>query len=406
MGSLKWQAKRTHGQSLIMEMKLQRGLWQFFHLLIALFITFIECESLNISDAVNRSEKLFNIFQITNFPNSECNATNGDCGTCLTASGCSGIGGQVDGACASGFGSCCVLYTDTCGGTIKRNRTYIRNPGFPSGYTEAGTCTYTFEKCSSDVCQIRLDYETHTTAAPSVNGFCLTDTVEGDPVTGPNTPVHCGENAGQHMYLDAGAFSSDSATLTKTLTGSSSRTWKIKVSMIECGSRALPPPGCLQYHTGTTGTVRSFNFLAPAGSYEHLRSQFYQVCVRRNKRFCKIGWTQSNDPDSFKLSRDAIQFGSRNERFCAADALKIPAGSNGGLYTCYRRNPVAANAPLYQPTVDRYCGGTLNCWDDSTTPAEVVSDIIPFRIGVEFNPTEQAASNNRGFCLNYRQITC
>ena len=37
---------------------------------------------------------------------------------------------------------------------------------------------------------------------------------------------------------------------------------------------------------------------------------------------------------------------------------------------------------------------------------DLFSDIIPFRLGVSFNSAEQAASNNRGFCLNYRQIIC
>ena len=54
--------------------------------------------------------------------------------------------------------------------------------------------------------------------------------MQGDPVTGPNTPTHCGENAGQHIYLDAGAYTADSATLSKVLTGSTARTWKIKVT--------------------------------------------------------------------------------------------------------------------------------------------------------------------------------
>ena len=38
-------------------------------------------------NTTNRSAKLFNIFQITNFPNSECNSTSGQCGTCMTGVG-------------------------------------------------------------------------------------------------------------------------------------------------------------------------------------------------------------------------------------------------------------------------------------------------------------------------------
>ena len=53
---------------------------------------------------------------------------------------------------------------------------------------------------------------------------------KGTPAkTGKTTPLICGENAGQHIYLDAGAYSDSSATLALTLTGTTSRTWKIKV---------------------------------------------------------------------------------------------------------------------------------------------------------------------------------
>ena len=48
-----------------------------------------------------------------------------------------------------------------------------------------------------------------------------------------------------------------------------------QVVQIPCGSRSLPPGGCLQHHTGITGQVRSFNFLAT--SYKHLSDQYYKV---------------------------------------------------------------------------------------------------------------------------------
>ena len=84
---------------------------------------------------------------------------------------------------------------------------------------------------------------------------------QATPVTGKPSPLICGENAGQHIYLDAGSYSSSEATFEAVLVGTATaRKWKIKVSMIECGSLALPPQGCLQYHTGTAGTVK-YNYL-------------------------------------------------------------------------------------------------------------------------------------------------
>ena len=38
--------------------------------------------------------------------------------------------GQVSGSCAQGFGSCCLVYSDKCGGTLEHNNTYIREETF------------------------------------------------------------------------------------------------------------------------------------------------------------------------------------------------------------------------------------------------------------------------------------
>ena len=48
--------------------------------------------------------------------------------------------------------------------------------------------------------------------------------------TGKTTPQICGLNAGSHMYIDAGTESSDEASLSAVLTGTTSRRWKIKVN--------------------------------------------------------------------------------------------------------------------------------------------------------------------------------
>ena len=73
--------------------------------------------------------------------------------------------------------------------------------------------------------------------------------------SGKTLPKICGVNTGLHMYIDAGTQTSSNAVLNAVLTGSSSRKWKILSTQIPCSSRMLPPTGCLQYHTGTTGQV-------------------------------------------------------------------------------------------------------------------------------------------------------
>ena len=44
-----------------------------------------------------------------------------------------------------------------------------------------------------------------------------------------------------------------------TWTGSATQSWNILATQIECGNPWTPPDGCLQWFTGSTGFIRSFN---------------------------------------------------------------------------------------------------------------------------------------------------
>ena len=86
--------------------------------------------------------------------------------------------------------------------TIDQNCTYIQNPSFPSVYSSQTALTYTINKCSNDVCSVRLDFETFATQGPaltdeSVGGTC-TDSFVASGTSGITSPVICGSNAGQH----------------------------------------------------------------------------------------------------------------------------------------------------------------------------------------------------------------
>lgn len=102
------------------------------------------------------------------------------------------------------FGVCCIFTLSTCGSTVTRNCSYVRNPGFPASLDGAGqsSCDFTVSKCSRDVCFLRLDLGTFTLEGPpdateGAGGAC---TVDAFDVAGGATPVPtvCGENAGQH----------------------------------------------------------------------------------------------------------------------------------------------------------------------------------------------------------------
>merc|ERR1719410_2105565 len=81
----------------------------------------------DISD--ERESKQFSLFSVVQFPNDECISTSS---------------------------------STTCGSTISTNTSYIRNPGYPSTYTPTtgGTCVFTINKVSDDICQLRLDFQT------------------------------------------------------------------------------------------------------------------------------------------------------------------------------------------------------------------------------------------------------
>ena len=86
--------------------------------------------------------------------------------------------------------------------TINENCTYIQNPSFPSVYSAQTALTYTINKCSSDVCSVRLDFESFTTVGPAdtqelLGGVCM-DTFTATGSSGQTTPVICGMNKGQH----------------------------------------------------------------------------------------------------------------------------------------------------------------------------------------------------------------
>lgn len=343
-----------------------------------------------------KTGRIFNMFSVVNFPNDECTASSTK-GVCVAGSECNARGGIILGSCAQGFGSCCAIYVDDCtSDNFQFNLTYITNPGYPSAYTTAGTCKYTLTKSSSDICRIRIDFVDATLAAPDSKGACTTDYFTGTQVTGNTIPPICGWNAGHHIYLDAGAFSTSSATFSAVLTGTTtSRTWRLLVSQIECTSLSLPPTGCFQYHTGWYGQVKSFNY-DTTSTYDHLTAQDYNVCIRRENGYCKIGWNQASDTDSFKLSRpDGTYNSGSGPTTCAADAVLILQGSNAGTV-----------AACPEPSRDRYCGGRLNCYNNAKATSEIVSSRLPFLLGVQlFNP-EGASPNNRGFNLFYRQYSC
>ena len=64
------------------------------------------------------------------------------------------------------------------------------------------------------------------------------------------------------------------------------------MAQIPCGASYGPPDDCLQWSTGITGRITTFNFLNSGGS--HLNNQNYNHCIRQESGYCCVQYTVSN----------------------------------------------------------------------------------------------------------------
>jgi len=251
-------------------------------------------------DGVNRVNKQLSVFSVVKFPNTVClSTTSGRNGTCYTTSECTAKGGRSSGSCAASFGVCCVFEKSCGAGSYSENSTYFTSTDISVG----SACVLTICKSRSDVCQLRLDFETFglnnpvtvttttnladaTAGASNSLGLCATDTFSVSAPGAKAPPVICGTNTGQHLYVPA----SDSCNLLSANigTGSSATTssFTIKITQIECSSKTKAPDGCSQYFTGTTGTISTFNYNAGTGVL--LNDQHYSTCIRAERTICTI----------------------------------------------------------------------------------------------------------------------
>jgi len=362
--------------------------------LIALALSF------DLVTAINRNEtgRAFSLFSIVQFPNSGCTAQSSSTtyGTCYTATECIDKGGSADGNCAAGFGVCCLITVNTCGSTVTTNTSYIRNPNFPSSFTPSstGTCEIKVSKCSEDICQLRLDFQTMSGFTAAV-GVC-TDKFTAEGQTGVNPPSICGTNTGYHMYTEFGATSTDTITLTITYGDTSSKTWNVLLRQISCSSSWKAPTDCVQYFTGSTGTIQSYNF---AGG-QLLNSMYYNNCIRTEEGFCKIQYKESTGqtPDTFGMETGKTAAEASSDG-CPTSHIYIPNLSSDGIKAI---SITPAQAEAY---ISHQCGSVFGL-DGSTVSLALVSATKPFTVGVYTNPATALTAPTTGFSLDYTQLPC
>lgn len=363
-----------------------------------------------------RHEKSFSLFNVVKFRNSQCTSTAAasQAGVCYTSQECSDLGGSAQGNCAASFGVCCIITVSTCGSTVTQNCTYIENTNFPQAVTGVTACMYSMTRCSSDICQVRLDFQNPTNLAQPVaaTGLCNAENlaiVGGKAQTSLsiNPPTLCGLLSGQHLYLDAGSASTV-ATLNFALAAATTAMWRIKTSQIECSAAWRAPQGCLQYYTGGTGTVMSFNFdglctQAACASGAFLQEQSYQVCFRQEKGMCVINLNETPLAmgQAFLLGEPANGIVATSQ--CSnAQCIIVNGGNTIGSYIWvdYIEDITAANA-----CEDIFCGSNLSVLQGkaSTVPGTIMSNKTPFIMRVE---TQGPQSMLAGFSLDYNQTPC
>jgi len=361
--------------------------------------------------------KGFSVFNIVTFNHDQCISTSTTAsgssrdGTCLTESECEKRNGNVFGTCASGFGVCCVFVESNCDSIVKENITYVRK--IVNG--DVQSCTFNIQKITPDsICSLRLDFEIFSTIKSltdslETNGGTCTDTfIARVDATGDSTPTICGENSGQHVYLDFGEGESNQAILEftfDTTTSTAQRGFEISVSQIECKSAFRAPSGCLQYHFGTRGRLTTFNF---DGSNGHLANQQYNICLKHNKGYCCVKYQICNDDSSYTLHNhnddgDVATLTALTESWCANDFIIIEGSSS----TCSTTN-----------TVNRYCGEKFSDVDMQAQDLQICDCTPPYRVTIVTDSTnnalgipplampEEPTVLSRGLCLTYTQVAC
>ena len=197
--------------------------------------------SFNVTEPDSRGGKVLSVFNVVKFPNDACAASNGFNGTCYTSSECSTLGGTASGTCASSFGVCCV-FSISCGGSSSANNSYAIISSYSTS-TDKDPCTYTFCKTNSDICKLRIDFDTMVLTAPATAtstalitdspfvGDCTTDSLTVSVPGGQAPPTICGYNTGQHMWVPASDSCNSINIDIDTGTTTTTRKWQIKVNI-------------------------------------------------------------------------------------------------------------------------------------------------------------------------------
>merc|ERR1712088_595021 len=396
------------------------------------------CPFLGSALETQRDQKSFSLFSVLKWQNSACQAVSDDAlqGVCYTKQECDDLGGTEDGNCAAGFGTCCVITlsgtANSPGGTVTQNCTFIQNVDYPSAETNTRNYEYMITKCSSEICQVRLDFLVANFAQPDqTTGNC--ETGDRDVITlnaGGDDPnrVICGELTGQHTYMDVSPANTNAATITiATHTNAASggtKNWRIKVSQIECDSEYRAPQGCLQYFFENVNTITSLNWdgLATRSGTGGgvLANQDYRICIKQNPGMCSIEYTESvvaNGLDAFDLgavsATTAANAATAQHRVNTNSACANTIAASGLSAAGTNFIQIGGAVTSGEFSGDTFCGGILSSFvKDRALAADTLGAAVPSAViatGTPFAIRYLAAGDqglDAGFSLTATQRPC
>merc|ERR1712102_149293 len=267
----------------------------------------------------NKKGRAFSLFSVVTFPNVECTTTMTPAmkGTCVTQEECQNTGNTVataSGNCASGFGVCCFRRI-TEPGAVTESLTHIEREGFPTPVAALTAAPVTPVArafpimTDSSVCAVKFDFiNVQLTDPTPATGACTDELTVATPArnqaAGFVPGALCGVLTGQHVYVDVNtAGGAMAATINiNTAAAQGNRFWKILVQRIACDSPDLPPAGCLQFFTGLSGLITSFNGARMNNAQQMIENQQYRVCIKRGAGMCGVRYREAaGQIDSFGL---------------------------------------------------------------------------------------------------------
>merc|ERR1711899_229601 len=343
----------------------------------------------------NKKGKAFSLFSVVTFPNVECTTTMTPAmkGTCVTQEECQNTGNTVataSGNCASGFGVCCFRRI-TEPGAVTESLTHIESEGFPTPVAALTADPVTPLNrafpimTDSSVCAVKFDFiNVQLTDPTPATGACTDALTVATPARNQGAGfvpgALCGVLTGQHMYVDVNtAGGAMAATINiNTDNNAGNRFWKILVQRNACNSPDLPPAGCLQFFTGLSGLITSFNGARMGNAHQMIQNQQYRVCIKRGAGMCGVRYREADAAgaiDSFTLGTTANAVVGAN---CAAEFITV------------------------QP-FGKLCGSVLSPKTGQAVAGPVASNEFGLTVTA---PNAVATTAGTGFNLIYNQVAC